>query len=134
MAFFTALTGFGDLAVLLPTAMMTLLWLLLMLTWSRASWWAMRVLPIVAGAGLILGIAASRLLLAIHSTREVGVGLVIGIISLAFFGQGYVRGRQSSPRFVLYSVAAGTLVSHGKTLQAEQLFRANPWYLHVHCT
>jgi membrane-associated phospholipid phosphatase len=187
----TALTGFGDLAVLLPTAMVTALWLLTIRNWSAASWWIMavvacmvltalakiaayacppapdlhspsghtslstlvygaaalitatetkglqRALSIAAAAGLILGIAASRILLAMHTSLEVGAGLAIGVVSLVSFGQGYLRHRpQTNSRFVLYLSAAGIvmLVFHGSKLQAEQLLRLIPGYLHAYCT
>jgi hypothetical protein len=45
------------------------------------------------GAGLILAIAVSRLLLDAHSLAEVGLGLMIGIVSLALAGQNTCKPR-----------------------------------------
>jgi membrane-associated phospholipid phosphatase len=50
-----------------------------------------RVLVIAGGAGLILAIGVSRLLLDAHSVAEVGLGLVIGAISLAMFSRQYLQ-------------------------------------------
>ena len=44
------------------------------------------MITIGVGAGFILSIAASRLLLHAHSAPEVGLGLAIGLAALALFG------------------------------------------------
>lgn len=190
MTWLTALTDFGDLAVLLPLVAMTLLWLFLMRARRGAAWWAMavsvcvgltalakvfayacppapdlhspsghtslstlvygamalitasesgswkRVMSITIGAAFILGIAASRVLLAIHSTREVGVGLVVGAIALTLFGQGYLRCRPIPAYLGLYLSAASVvmLIFHGQELHAEEFLHAVTGYLHVHYT
>lgn len=51
------------------------------------------MLVIAGGGGLILAIGVSRLLLEAHSIGEVGLGLVIGAVSLALFSHKYLRGQ-----------------------------------------
>jgi membrane-associated phospholipid phosphatase len=94
-----------------------------------------RIVSIIGGIGLICGIAASRVLLAIHSPREVGVGLVIGIISLVIFVHGYLRDGPAGSRLVWYLSSFGILILafHGSRWQAEPLFRTIPWYLRAYC-
>jgi membrane-associated phospholipid phosphatase len=91
------------------------------------------VLVIGSGAGLILAIAVSRLLLDAHSVPEVLLGLVIGTVSLALFSRRYVEGANTTVWPLL--VAAGVLVSilHGHELHAEQYLHRITGYLHVHC-
>lgn len=93
-----------------------------------------RRISISAGAGFILAIAASRLLVA-HSGPEVGLGLVIGISSLAVFGQGYLRCRAASvwlsPLFV--SGGAVLLVLYGRELDAEHFLHTIAGYLRIRC-
>ena len=94
-----------------------------------------RIVAISGGAGFILAIAASHLLLHVHSAPEVGLGLVIGAASLALFGQRYSQCRAAevwlSPLFVA-SVAL-VLVLHGRELQAERFFREIAHHLRIHC-
>ena len=91
-----------------------------------------RVLVIGGGAGLILAIAVSRLLLA-HSAPEVGLGLVIGIVSLALFSRQCLEAPSTEVWALL--VATGMLVSifHGREVQAEEYLHWIAGYLHVHC-
>jgi membrane-associated phospholipid phosphatase len=92
-----------------------------------------RLLVIGAGAGLILAIAVSRVLLDAHSVPEVSLGLVIGTVSLALFSRQYLE-RPNTKVWPLL-VAAGLLVSilHGRELHAEQYLHRITGYLHVHC-
>ena len=92
-----------------------------------------RLLVIGAGTGLILAIAISRLLLDVHSVPEVGLGLVIGIISLALFSREYLQVRNAKVWPLL--ITAGVLVSilHGHELHAEQFLHRITGYLPVHC-
>jgi hypothetical protein len=75
-----------------------------------------RMIAIGGGAGFILAIAASRLLLYAHSGPEVGLGLVVGTAALALFAQRYLRYRAAqvwlSPLFV--TSGALLLVLHGR--------------------
>jgi membrane-associated phospholipid phosphatase len=92
-----------------------------------------RVVVIGVGAGLVLAIAVSRLLLDAHSLAEVGLGLIIGIFSLALFGHKYL---QSPSRKVWpLLVAAGVLISilHGSELQAEEILHRITGYVPLHC-
>jgi membrane-associated phospholipid phosphatase len=92
-----------------------------------------RVLMIGGGSGLILAIGVSRLLLNAHSVPEVGLGLIIGTVSLALFCRQYLECPNTKVWPLL--VAAGVLVSilHGRELQAEQYLHRITGYLHVQC-
>jgi membrane-associated phospholipid phosphatase len=92
-----------------------------------------RLSVIGGGAGLILTIAASRLLLDAHSVPEVGVGLVTGTVSLALFSCQYLEGPSTKVWPLL--VSAGLLMSifHGRELHAEQYLHRITGYLHVYC-
>jgi hypothetical protein len=84
------------------------------------------------GAGLILAIAASRLLLEIHSLLEVSLGLVIGTVSLILFGRHYLQSPQAHVWPLL--VAAGMLMTilHGQELHAEEFLQRITGYVRVH--
>jgi membrane-associated phospholipid phosphatase len=92
-----------------------------------------RLLVIGGGAGLILAIGVSRLLLNAHSVAGVGLGLVIGIFSLALFSHQYLQGPIAKVWPLL--VAAGVLVSilHGRELHAEQFLQRTTGYVPIHC-
>jgi membrane-associated phospholipid phosphatase len=92
-----------------------------------------RLSVIAGGAGLILAIAVSRLLLATHSALEVGLGLFIGIVSLALFAQKYPR-RPDAWVWPLL-VVTGVLISilHGRELHAEQFLHRLTGYFQVYC-
>ena len=92
------------------------------------------MITIGVGAGFILSIAASRLLLHAHSAPEVGLGLAIGLAALALFGSVYSRCRAKvwlSPLFV--AGGALLLILHGRELDAEQLFHEIAGYLRIRC-
>ncbi len=93
-----------------------------------------RVLAIGIGAGLILTIAASRLLLEIHSLPEISLGLVIGTVSLILFGRKYRQPPQ--PQLWPLLVAMGMLVTilHGQELHAEEFLHRITGYLRIHCS
>jgi hypothetical protein len=80
-----------------------------------------------------LAIAVSRLLLDAHSLAEVGLGLIIGIVSLALFGQKYVEVPDTKVWPLL--IAAGVLISvlHGSELHAEELLHRITGYVPLHC-
>jgi membrane-associated phospholipid phosphatase len=92
-----------------------------------------RVLVIAGGAGLILAIGVSRLLLDAHSVAEVGLGLVIGAVSLAMFSRHYLQAPTTKmwPLLVVAGVLA--LGLHGRELHAEQFLHRITGYLPVHC-
>ena len=187
-AWLVALTDFGDIAVLIPLAVVTLLWLLLLGSYRTAAWWAAavgfcvglttiskiyfygcppaadmhspsghtsvstlvygamalvtaveggglrRLLAIGAGASFVLAIAASRLLLDAHSVPEVGLGLLIGTISLALFGRKYLRSPQAKVWPLLVAATVLLSILHGYELHAEEFIQRITGYLHVSCT
>jgi membrane-associated phospholipid phosphatase len=95
-----------------------------------------RVMAISSGVGLILAIAASRLLLSAHSVPEIGLGLVIGTAALALFGRSYLRCRATKVWLSLLLVTGGALVLvlHGGELDAEQVLREIAGHLRVGCS
>jgi membrane-associated phospholipid phosphatase len=93
-----------------------------------------RLLVIAGGAGLILAIAVSRLLLAAHSLPEVGLGLVIGTVSLALFSRSYMEDPNTKVWPLLFAAGVLMLILHGRELHAEQYLHRITGYLHVHCT
>jgi membrane-associated phospholipid phosphatase len=95
-----------------------------------------RMLAISGGAGFILAIAASRLLLHAHSAPEVGVGLVIGTAALALFGLKYPRYRTSEVWLSPLLVTGGVLVFilHSRELHAEEFLHGIASYLRIYCT
>lgn len=92
-----------------------------------------RALTAGIAAGLILTIAASRLLLETHSVPEVGLGLAIGSASLALFG--YIYLKSPHPNAWPLLIAAGLLLAalHGHELHAEEFLHRITGYLKVHC-
>jgi membrane-associated phospholipid phosphatase len=94
-----------------------------------------RVIAISSGASLILAIAASRLLLFVHSAPEVGLGLVIGIAALGLFGHSYLRRQATRAWLTPLFTAAGALilVLHGGELDGEQVLHQIAGYLRIHC-
>lgn len=90
----------------------------------RQRW--LRNLIIVAGAGLIVAIAVSRLILRNHSPIEIAIGAAIGSISLAVFAALYRPG-SGRPRQVFVLAAVGLLVAlvfHGERFRAEGFLRS----------
>ena len=87
------------------------------------------------GAGLILAISLSRLLLHLHSVPEVMGGWIIGGASLALFGQRYRLLRPQNARLapLLVSLVALALVLHGSELHAEELLRRITAYFRIAC-
>jgi membrane-associated phospholipid phosphatase len=185
-AWVTALTDFGDLAVLIPLSAAILIWLVRnssraaprwlfalslcigltalskiafhacppadnihspsghtslstlvygALTLVSATAWPglHRVLVIAGGAGLILAIGVSRLLLDAHSVAEVGLGLVIGAVSLAMFSRQYLQAPTTKRWPLLVAAGVLALVLHGHELHAEQFIHRITGYLPVHC-
>jgi membrane-associated phospholipid phosphatase len=53
-----------------------------------------RLVVLGIGFGLVAGIAGSRLWLDAHSAPEITVGLIIGLMTLAFFADQYLRWRR----------------------------------------
>ena len=94
-----------------------------------------RVVMVGGGAGLIFAIAASRLLLDMHTMPEIALGLVIGVVGLMLFGYGYLRCRPEIVRLSPLLVSAVVLIStlHGSQLRAEEVLHRITGYLHIHC-
>lgn len=92
-----------------------------------------RVAAIGAGSGLVLAIAASRLLLDIHSLVEIGLGALIGAASLAVFGGKYPRSAAAKVWPLLATVVVIITLLHGQELHAEELLHRLTGYFHIRC-
>lgn len=68
-----------------------------------------RIVAVTSGARFSLGIAASRVLLHIHSKREAGIGLVIGTVAIMAFSLRYLRcrGKNAIVVFIYYCWGIG---------------------------
>jgi membrane-associated phospholipid phosphatase len=118
-------SGHSSLSVLIYGA------LVLAIAAERRGWQRATVLS--AGAGLIVGIAGSRFVLNVHSALEVGIGVLIGALTLALFASRYLRLRsaQESLRpLILPAIAVITLL-HGHELHAEGFLHAISHYLNL---
>jgi membrane-associated phospholipid phosphatase len=112
-----------------------------LVTATESTGWP-RLAFVGGGAGLILAIALSRLLLHAHTAPEVGLGLTIGISALAVFTRTYLRYRAKemglryhAELWLLPLFLAGGLVIAllGWQLRAERLFIAFTAYLGIQC-
>jgi hypothetical protein len=98
---------------------------------ERRGW--QRATVLAAGAGLIVGIAGSRLVLNVHNALEVGIGALIGTVTLALFASRYLRLRsaeQSLRPLILSAIAVITLL-HGHELRAQGFLHAISRYLYL---
>jgi membrane-associated phospholipid phosphatase len=90
-----------------------------------------RAMGIAVGAGLVLTIAASRILLAAHNLYEVGAGSIIGLASLVLFGWNYSQSPRAEVWPLLVAAVALMAIMHGQELHAEALLHRIA--LHVRC-
>jgi membrane-associated phospholipid phosphatase len=92
-----------------------------------------RTLAIVLGAGIVLAIAISRLILAIHTFPEVSLGVVIGVVSLMLFARVYFNSPNDHVWPLL--VSSGILIAmlHGQELHAEELLHHITSYIGIQC-
>jgi membrane-associated phospholipid phosphatase len=92
-----------------------------------------RVLAAAVGIGVVFSVAASRILLEIHTLPEIGMGLLIGGISLSLFARVYLQypTKQVWPLFVAAVILIAML--HGHELRAEEVLHRITAYLRVHC-
>jgi membrane-associated phospholipid phosphatase len=116
------------------TAFSVLVYGALVLAISMQSGSLRRLLAIGIGAGLILTIAASRLLLDIHSPAEIGLGLAIGAASLVIFGRKLGRYHQAKVWPLLATAAVLIAILHGQELHAEQFLHKITGDLKIHCS
>ena len=84
------------------------------------------------GAGAIIAIAVSRILLGAHSASEVVIGLIVGAIALAVFVPAYLHDKLL--RVPIWPLAAISvivaLLIHGDQLSVEPLLGKISAYLH----
>jgi membrane-associated phospholipid phosphatase len=93
-----------------------------------------RALAIATGGILILSVAASRLLLEVHSLPEVGTGLMVGMASLILFGRVYLQSPhlQVWPLIILSAILISIL--HGYELHVEGFLHRFTGYLSIRCS
>lgn len=91
---------------------------------------------VALGAGLGVGIAATRVILGAHSLVEAELGVAVGVGALAVFAFGYLRRRPENLSLSSLAAAAAVLIAlfHGRALHAEELLRAISVYLRVGST
>jgi len=84
-----------------------------------------------AGTGFVFAIAGSRVLLNAHSSLEVGIGILIGIATLALFTRYYLRSRsEGAPLLMLVLPAVAVMaVFHGHELRSELILHAIGYHL-----
>jgi membrane-associated phospholipid phosphatase len=90
-----------------------------------------RLMVLAAAAGLIGGIAISRIALGAHTPLEVVLGMVIGSIAVAIFARGYL-GRPPARlalRPLLVALVLVAVLFHGHQLHAEEMLQAIGRYL-----
>jgi hypothetical protein len=90
-----------------------------------------RLVIAFAAMSLIAEIAASRLMLGAHSPLEVGIGLLIGLTTLAIFARAHGRHKPAPGALapLLSAVVLILLLLHGHELRAEPIFRELGRYL-----
>jgi membrane-associated phospholipid phosphatase len=114
------------------TGLSTLIYgaLALVIAVEKRGW--QRVTVLAAGPGLIAGIAGSRLILNAHSALEVGIGVLIGTVTLALFASRYLRlgSEEKSLRSLILPAIAVITLFHGHELRAEGFLHAIGRYLH----
>jgi membrane-associated phospholipid phosphatase len=93
-----------------------------------------RLLVIGIGAGLIVTIAVSRLLLDVHTLPEVGLGLVIGSASLVVFAENHRWSADAKIWPLLLSAGVLMTVLHGQELHAEEFLHHMTGYFRIHCS
>ena len=92
-----------------------------------------RVTILAAGAAVIVSIAGSRLVLNKHSALDVGVGLLIGTLTLPLFAREFLRLRSEERPLLplLLPAIAVVAIFHGQELRAESFLHAISRYLRV---
>jgi hypothetical protein len=93
-----------------------------------------RILAVAIGSALILTIAMSRLLLEIHTLPEVGLGLIIGTLSLALFGRTYLQSPRAEIWPLIVMAAILLTILHGQELHAEEFLHLITGYFHLRCS
>jgi membrane-associated phospholipid phosphatase len=96
-----------------------------------------RLVTISGGAGFIIAIAASRLLLHVHSIVEVGLGIAIGTLALVLFARSYLKYRSQDISPIPLFLICGTLVfaMYGRRIiDMDTLLRHMAGYFHYYCT
>src|SRR5437764_15012568 len=82
------------------------------------------IVMIVAALGIV-AIAMSRIAIGVHTSPEVAVGLMVGLLSVGFFA--VARGRGPAPRLVLPLIlvllVGGAAALYGRRAGAEDLIR-----------
>jgi membrane-associated phospholipid phosphatase len=97
---------------------------------------AFRFITVGSGAGFIIVISASRLLLRVHSIPEIGLGIMIGTFTLLLFTRSYLRCRTKSISLIPLLLISGVLVlgMYGRRiLDTDTFLRHTADYFRYYC-
>jgi len=88
----------------------------------------------VLGAGLVLGIALSRVLLGAHTAMETFVGLAIGGATLVAIAPSCIRAKPKARQIagLFAAIALTLLVLHGRSISFDEVWRSSATYLQGH--
>jgi membrane-associated phospholipid phosphatase len=86
-----------------------------------------------AGIGFIFAIAGSRVVLNAHSALEVGIGILIGIATLALFTLYYLRWRNEGAPLLMLVLTSILVIAvfHGQELRFESVLHAISHHLRL---
>jgi hypothetical protein len=101
---------------------------ILLVTVTESNSGLLKTFLISGSAGLIAGIAVSRLVLHVHSVVEVGLGIVIGTLALALFARSYLRCRIGHLSLTPLYLASGALVL---AMYGRRILDADTFLIHV---
>jgi membrane-associated phospholipid phosphatase len=110
---------------------------ILLVTVTESNRGLQRTLLIGGSIGLIVGIAASRLALHVHSVGEVALGIAIGALTLALFARSYLRCREKHMSLTPLYLAGGALVLamySRRMLDADTFLSHMAGYFQHHCS
>jgi hypothetical protein len=85
--------------------------------------WGRRLTALLAGIGLSVAIAASRVALHAHTTKEAAAGFAIGLLCVALFATRYQPRAVHLPRWPIpvMAILGLALITHGRHLSVEGL-------------
>jgi membrane-associated phospholipid phosphatase len=88
--------------------------------------WILQTSVLGARTSFIFSIAGSRVLLNAHSALEVGIGVLIGIVTLALFARYYLRWRNEGTPLLMLVLPALVVITvfHGQEAGIESVLHA----------
>jgi membrane-associated phospholipid phosphatase len=136
---------FDDLSLRVPSGhagATVLVYGAVMLVCAAATQGRPRTAIILSGGALVAAIAASRVYLHAHSATEVVVGLAVGLLSLSWFGAGYLRTERRGAagtvavgfgdwRVLATAVAVLAVLIHGNRFSVWPILKAIALYVQI---